>query len=232
MPEEKEIASHPAIIYEHADFIVTYKPAQCDFHDDQGKLGFFNQIKQVGKFTSLYPLHRLDKVTSGLLLMAKNKSAASEFGQLFEQHKIDKLYLALAKGKPKKKQGLISGGMKKSRGGTWMLTREKTNPAKTRFYSFALENGIRCYLLKPYSGKTHQLRVALKSLGCPILGDTLYKGCDADRTYLHAFCLAFRYKEQYYQFSQMPDSGQFFKLIETSPTLVKPLTAPFELKWN
>ena len=144
----------------------------------------------------LFSVHRLDTLTSGLLLFAKSSQAAAEFTQMFTEHKVQKYYVALAKGKPKKKQGGIVGDMAKSRRSMHKLLRTKDNPAKTQFFSQSVAEGVRLYLLKPLTGKTHQLRVALASVGVPILGDKLYGGEEADRGYLHAYSLHFTFRDK------------------------------------
>ena len=116
----------------------------------------------------LYSVHRLDKMTSGLLLLAKSPQIAAQLTALFTTHQIQKYYLAISDKKPKKKQGLIKGGMQKSRRGMWKLTKEKNNLAITQFFSYSLGNGKRLFVIKPHSGKTHQIRVALKSIGSAI----------------------------------------------------------------
>ncbi|WP_462147240.1 TIGR01621 family pseudouridine synthase [Pseudoalteromonas gelatinilytica] len=176
------------------DFFVFYKPAGVSFHSEQCA-GFVVLAEKLVN-EKLYPVHRLDKVTSGLIILARNKEAAAEFTTLFSDHTINKFYLAVSDAKPKKKQGWIKGDMQKSRRGAFKLLKTQTNPAITRFYSTSIRPGLRAYLLKPYSGKTHQLRVAMKSLGAPILGDSTYAGSKDERTNLHAYALQFSYKGQ------------------------------------
>ena len=166
------------------DFVVIHKYPGIGFHREDETEGLFDRVRSALALPSLYPVHRLDKVTSGLLLLAKTRNAAGELGRQFAAHGIDKYYLALARGKPRKKQGTIKGDMEKARRGAWKLTRSLQNPAITHFRSFGSDSGIRTFLLKPASGKTHQIRVAMKSLGTPILGDRLYGGPEADRVYL------------------------------------------------
>jgi tRNA pseudouridine32 synthase/23S rRNA pseudouridine746 synthase len=175
--------------------------------------------------TRLWPVHRLDKATSGLVIFAKTAAAAAKFGELFSQHKIAKHYLAVALGKPKKKQGWIKGDMEKGRNGSWLLNRSQKNPAITYFTSTALEENQkqakRLYLIQPKTGKTHQIRVALKSLGCPILGDKRYKGAEAERCYLHAFTLSFTWQDQLMNFQCQPEQGSWPELSSIE------LLAPF-----
>ena len=201
------------LVLTHKDFYVVNKPADVGFHDEQDETGFFNQCaKHFAE--SLFPVHRLDKLTSGLLILARNKTAATWFQQAFTEKRIAKLYLALADAKPKKKQGSIIGDMTKSRNSQWKLTKTKQNPAITRFFSWGIEQqditGLRLFLIKPETGKTHQIRVALKSLGSAILGDKLYNGATSDRGYLHALALKFDYQGEQIELCQVPTQGQYF----------------------
>jgi len=194
------------IVYNHADWIIVNKPTGISMQQEQDNPSadslLQNALSEVQKIdsqtTRLWPVHRLDKATSGLVIFAKNASAAAEFGRLFEQHKIEKHYLAIACGKPRKKQGWVKGDMEKGRNGSWLLKRSLNKPAITHFISCAIESNTppakRLYLVSPKSGKTHQIRVALKSLGCAILGDARYKGEPANRCYLHAFSLKFEWQ--------------------------------------
>ena len=155
----------------------------------------------------LYLVHRLDKMTSGLLLLARHAQAASILSQQFQQRTVEKYYLALSDQKPRKKQGLIKGDMERSRRGSWKLTTGLRNPAITRFFSCAPMPGLRLFLLRPLTGKTHQLRVALKSVGAAIIGDTRYHGVSepsADRGYLHAWGLAFDWQGERQTYLQRP----------------------------
>ncbi len=197
------------IVYQHTDFIVVNKPNDVSFHNDKGINGYFNRLSSYLE-KPLWPVHRLDKVTSGLLVAAINQSAARQLGKLFSERKIAKTYLALSQHKPNKKQGKIVGDMKKSRSGNWILQRTKTNPAITKFTSTSLMPGTRLFILEPHGGKTHQLRVALKSLGSPILGDTRYGGKESDRAYLHAYRLQFEWNKTNIDIKAKPTNGKYF----------------------
>ncbi|CAD6367474.1 TIGR01621 family pseudouridine synthase [Shewanella putrefaciens] len=211
------------IIADEADFLVISKFPKVHFHSQDGTAGVVAQVEQdLG--IKLFAVHRLDTPTSGLLILAKSTAAAKQFTELFTAHKVQKYYLALAKGKPKKKQGWVIGDMAKSRRSMFKLLRTKENPAITQFFSVSVGDGLRLYLLKPHSGKTHQLRVALASLGVPILGDELYGGAVADRCYLHAYCLHFRYQDAVtgwrdYTYLNIPQQGEAFQLEAVSDAL-------------
>lgn len=218
------------IIFEHDDFVVINKPPTIAVQDEEHQSGILPIICAQLGLTRLWLVHRLDKVTSGLLILAKSEKAAAEFGRQFEAHQIQKYYLALATKKPKKKQGTVSGGMKKVRDGLWMLDNSQTQRATTQFFSFGLIPHVRLFILKPLSGKTHQIRVMMKSLGSPILGDNQYKGQTADRTYLHAYGLKFCYHQQNIELLCQPDVGEFFQL-ETSQTFISNFALPWTLPW-
>ncbi|MGL4517469.1 MAG: pseudouridine synthase, partial [Shewanella sp.] len=102
------------IIADEPDFIVISKSANVHFHSQTGEAGVVAQLEQ-DRDLKLYAVHRLDTPTSGLLVLAKTAAVAKQFTALFTAHKVQKYYLALAKGKPKKKQGWVIGDMAKSR---------------------------------------------------------------------------------------------------------------------
>ncbi|QYJ97777.1 TIGR01621 family pseudouridine synthase [Shewanella alkalitolerans] len=217
------------IIADETDFLVIDKAPGVHFHSQDGSAGVMAQLERDLDI-KLYSVHRLDTMTSGLLLFAKSSEAAAAFTQRFSEHKVQKYYLALAKGKPKKKQGSIVGDMAKSRRSMYKLLRSKENPAITQFFSQSVAEGLRLYLLKPLSGKTHQLRVALASLGVPILGDQLYGGEDADRGYLHAYALGFEWQGQEYAYHQVPEQGEAFSLDGVKNQL-QTWSKPEKLDW-
>ena len=200
------------IIYQTDDFIIIYKPCGLSVHKDQSEIGLTTLLAEQLGIPQVWLVHRLDKVTSGLLILALNAESAAEFFRLFSEHHIKKTYLALSNQKPKKKQGLIVGDMQKARNGAWKLCQSKENPAITRFESVSCEPNLRLFILKPQTGKTHQLRVAMKSLGSPILGDTLYgKNTEnIDRTYLHAARLQFEFKGQAFDVFIPPKEGEWW----------------------
>lgn len=203
-------------LFENSDFAVICKPAGMNFHSES-VAGFVVQAsEQLG--CPLFPVHRLDKMTSGLVILAKDSETANAFTKRFENREIEKYYLAISLRKPKKKQGWIKGDMARARRGDWKLLKTMEHPAITRFISAPLRAGERAFLVKPYTGKTHQIRVALKSLGAPIAGDVRYadksEAQKEERGYLHAFALRFTFKGQLFSFVLPPEQGERF-LSET-----------------
>ena len=197
-------------IADESNFVVISKDHDVDFHG----AGLISKIKEDLEM-ELYPVHRLDRITSGLLLLAKSSEAAKKLSDLFSNKTIKKVYMALGNKKPTKKMGLIQGDLKKTRNGSYRLIRTLENPSITRFESYHLKDSVRLFILRPITGKTHQLRVVMKSIGSSILGDMRYGDSEADRGYLHCYRLQFKLDDTSYNFHSYPDSGNYFKKYET-----------------
>jgi tRNA pseudouridine32 synthase/23S rRNA pseudouridine746 synthase len=204
----------PQLVHESKGLLFVSKPPGLSFHsegEEPGVLPLLRSMQATGEIDfggRLYSVHRLDRVTSGLLMIAKSPDAAQQVSELLQTRRLHKYYCALSSRKPSKKQGTVSGDMARSRRGSWKLLRTRDNPAITRFMSqgigtmpVAAEGGedttrqtvLRAFCCKPETGRTHQLRVALKCLGAPILGDPLYSNADEaslqERCFLHACAL-------------------------------------------
>lgn len=200
------------MVFENDFFVIANKEAGVSFHSEE-EAGFVVQTAQMLGIP-LYPVHRLDKMTSGLVILAKDSQNAAQFTQMFADRQIEKYYLALSLRKPKKKQGWIKGDMAKSRRGSYKLLATMENPAVTQFVSVSLRPHERIFLVKPHTGKTHQIRVALKSLGSPIAGDMRYASVDEarmeERGYLHAYAVRFVFNGELFSFVLAPDKGERF----------------------
>jgi tRNA pseudouridine32 synthase/23S rRNA pseudouridine746 synthase len=184
------------VLLQDEHLLAVHKPAGVPFHGTPGEEGLVGLVRRRTGLETLYAVHRLDRITSGVLLLARTREAARELGRAFRERRVSKWYLAVSDRKPQKKQGTVSGDMARSRRGAWKLLRTRTDPAVTRFTSVSLAPGLRLFCLKPETGRTHQVRVALKALGSPVLGDPLYwsprpGSPEPDRAYLHAYGIAF-----------------------------------------
>ena len=210
------------ILYESENVIAINKPPIIQHHNDNVTMGVLTYIRHLQNSDSeqrfpyqgrIYGVHRLDRETSGILLLAKTRQVAISMTKAFRENSVTKFYLALSSKKvKKKKQGWVKGDMVRARRGAWKLQKSMKDPAISRFFTAGLgaltpnntssvlrsndtkEDGIdvlpkTLMLFQPHTGKTHQLRVAAKSMGLPILGDPYYKDGDSgftERTYLHA----------------------------------------------
>ncbi|USD40147.1 TIGR01621 family pseudouridine synthase [Vibrio sp. SCSIO 43135] len=223
------------ILYTHHDFLVINKHPNVSVHKDDGDTMLLQEVAKVSGDSQLYLVHRLDKMTSGLLILARNAQAASELSKQFADRLVEKFYLAIGSKKPKKKQGLIVGDMERSRRSSWKLVSSQSNPAVTQFFSLAGEPGQRLFLCKPYTGKTHQIRVALKSVGSGIEGDPIYNSASqVDRGYLHAFALRIAYSGEQYEFVCDPRSFENFGQLWTSEPVsngIESWLTPWALSW-
>ncbi|MDQ1299318.1 MAG: tRNA pseudouridine32 synthase / rRNA pseudouridine746 synthase [Campylobacterota bacterium] len=210
-----------SILFENNDFIIALKPAGVNFHSEK-EAGFVVQVSQQESIP-LFPVHRLDKMTSGLVILAKSSEAATLFGKMFENREVEKYYLAISMRKPKKKQGWVKADMGSARRGDYKLLPTMDNPAITQFISCALRTHERFFLVKPHTGKTHQIRVALKSLGSPCAGDERYAASEEarkeDRGYLHAYALRFTLHGEAFSFVSPPHEGERFVSAEGTAQL-------------
>lgn len=199
------------IIYQDQDILVIEKPAGLVVHlikpEDKGTLvnqliDQFPEIKNVGE-DPLRPgiVHRLDKDTSGLMVIAKNNLAFSFLKEQFQERKITKKYLALVFGKVKDKKGTITksiGFSKKDYKKRTPLLDENSKKAWTEYkvLKYFKDYSLLEVLIK--TGRTHQIRVHLTSIGHPIAGDNQYKfkrqipPQGLERQFLHAFYLKFK----------------------------------------
>ncbi len=186
-----------SIIYENKDFIVINK-----WNDiaTQGGSKINISINEIIKFISdEYNLvHRLDKDTSGLLIISKNYKSSKIFGKMFKDQQIEKYYLAICQGIPKN----LNSNLK-------LKIIDKKNPTKssysfTKYKVLIKKNKISIILFSPKTGKTHQLRIVSKRLGCPIVGDKKYNiniNNTKEKLKLNASRLKFNFKNKEYIFT-------------------------------
>ena len=202
------------IIDKQPGFWVVNKPVGLSVNDNDGQPGLIRQLAAEHPGIKFQPVHRLDKETSGLLLVAVDADHNRRLSRAFAEHAIQKTYIAITQygvgKKPKKKQGRIRGDMTASRNGNYKLLTSKNNPAITTFKSKALSERKRFVVLTPTTGKTHQLRVAMKAMAMPIVGDTRYGGSVSDRMYLHAYRLIFELDDHRYFYQALPELGDIF----------------------
>lgn len=163
----------------------------------------FPEIKTVGDEPGMRPgiVHRLDKDTSGIMIVPRNKEYFEYFKNLFKTRQIEKKYLAVVFGEPKEKGGVIdkpigikSGSVKRSVHSEKMLKNAVTEYKVKKTFTF---EGTKFSLLEvfPKTGRTHQIRVHLAFIGCPVVGDRVYgakkQPTFGERLMLHAYSIEF-----------------------------------------
>ena len=189
-----------SIIFENNNFIVLNKWSQIATQGGSKiKISIDHIIKNI---SSQYRLvHRLDKETSGLLLIAKNLDYAKKISSLFKQKEITKFYIALCEGNPKHNFSQVKLDIKSKK--------LKIETTVTNYKVINKNNTISSILFNPQTGKTHQLRIVSKNLGCPIVGDNkynIYSKYKKESLMLHAFAIKFTIDNKKFEFvSNLPD---------------------------
>lgn len=199
------------IAFEDEYFIAVSKPCGIAVHPNDSNWENFPETLSMGeetvasliysglpgnlKLPRLGILHRLDRDTGGVMIIAKTKKFFSAMKEKFEKREIIKKYIGVPKGIPLPEAGEINAPIgrppKSKKNVVWQYGRE----ALTRYET--IEKGRNCSLLKirPLTGRTNQIRAHLSFIGHPIAGDILYKGPPAARLMLHALSLSFLHPE-------------------------------------
>ena len=195
----------PDILYEDDQSIVINKPAGMVVHPAAGHdsgtlvhavLAHCDDLKGFGGEIRPGVVHRLDRDTSGIIVMAKNEKAHIFLQEQFKERSINKRYLALVDGAPPTPSGRVEAPIGRDpirRQQMAILTPDKGREAVTEYRtlkSYAKHTLIEAH---PLTGRTHQIRVHMAFLKCPIVGDVLYgrrkQSIPLDRHFLHAYRL-------------------------------------------
>lgn len=140
--------------------------------------------------------HRLDRDTSGCLVLGRHRRATARLGELFASGRVRKTYLAVLDGAPPADEGEIDaplGRRSADRRSWWMKVDPAGQPSLTRWRVLGRADGLAAVELRPLTGRTHQLRVHTAHLGCPIVGDAVYgarEGAPRRPMHLHAWRVA------------------------------------------
>ncbi|NBC37607.1 RNA pseudouridine synthase [Novosphingobium sp. FSY-8] len=183
------------ILFEDAEALIIDKPAGLPLDQPRaGGLSLENHSEslKLGFQRAPVPVHRLDRDTSGCLLLARNPGALKRFAAAFEARAVTKRYLGIVAGTLEADSGTIELSLSKisSAADGWrMIPAKKGKPALTHWRRVAEHDGMTLVEFRPETGRTHQIRVhALHGLGAGLVGDPVYgnAGGRAKRTMLHA----------------------------------------------
>jgi 23S rRNA pseudouridine1911/1915/1917 synthase len=193
-----------SIVYRDDDLLVVDKPADMVVHPGAGRrsgtlanalLGMETELSSAGGSDRPGIVHRLDRETSGLLIVARNDRAHAELARQFAERSIKKTYLALLASAPQPASGLIDAPIARDLSERQrMSVREGGRSARTRYQTLGVWQGRALVAAAPETGRTHQLRVHFAAIGAPVCGDATYGGGQgpAARMWLHAWRLRFR----------------------------------------
>jgi len=168
------------IVYQDDDVLVINKPSGVSVTKDRsGKAELLDVLgQQLGpeKCSQIRLIHRLDKATSGVMILAKNAETQSRFTSYFEKKLVKKTYLALVRGAFGGEQGRIEAPLAQSRKkpGLMRIARKKGKEAITDWRLLADFGTAALLAVNPVTGRTHQIRVHLPSIGLPLAIDPLY----------------------------------------------------------
>jgi 23S rRNA pseudouridine1911/1915/1917 synthase len=196
------------IVFENRDLIVVNKPAGMVVHPAAGHqtgtlvhaaLAHAPDLEGIGGELRPGVVHRLDKATSGLILLAKNDRTHQFLQDQFRLRKVAKIYLALTDGKPPTSNGRIEAAIgrdARQRKQMAIVTPQKGRTATSEYRTIESFPQHTLLEVRPVTGRTHQIRLHLAFIGCPVAGDTIYgrrhPSIPIARHFLHAARLMIR----------------------------------------
>ncbi len=214
------------IIYEDDDLLIIDKPAGLTVHPAPGHpshtlvnaiLSHLPDLPDIGD--SLRPgiVHRLDKDTSGVMVVAKNSAAQANLISQFKARSVVKAYIALVKGQLTPEDGVIEAAIgRDSRNRKRMAVVAEGKEARTQYHVIKYMGDYTLLEIRPETGRTHQIRVHLKAIGYPVVGDKAYgvKSAHLSRQFIHATRLGFT----------LPSTGEYAEFeSELPPDLAQAL---------
>ena len=209
-PSKKNLdENEKTLIEDNDEFIVINKKAgvsvQGGTKSKNNLIDIFSN-SNLFKDTKPYSVHRLDKETSGVMIIAKNYNSAKLLTSLFRLRKVHKTYLAICHGVFKNKKGEIRGNLVKYE------KEKKISELAITYYNVINTNNFFSFLeLKPITGRKHQLRKQLSLMGNPIVGDSKYniiksKNKDQKKLMLHSYKIKFLINNKKFNFkAKLPD---------------------------
>ncbi|MEK7594729.1 MAG: RluA family pseudouridine synthase [Patescibacteria group bacterium] len=209
------------IIYEDDDCVVINKPIGLLTHSK----GAFNPEATVSTWLRARMkapqgeragiVHRLDRATSGVMICAKTPGALSFLQKQFSQRKVKKSYYAVVEGVMKQDEAIIDMPIERNPKKPQTFRVGSNGKSAVTEYKVIQTNGkLSLLLLKPTTGRTHQLRVHLENLDHPIVGDTFYGGKPSDRLYLHAASLEITLPSRERKVFEVPVPKEFKESIQ------------------
>jgi tRNA pseudouridine32 synthase / 23S rRNA pseudouridine746 synthase len=184
------------VLYRDGLVLVIDKPAGIPVHSGPGGGPHLEHWFALLRFGLKRPpalAHRLDRDTSGCLVLGRHPKALRRLGRLFAEGAVEKVYWAVVAGVPAEPEGRIDAALAKQPRGTvgWHMVVDPAGQTAITDYRVLGAAGGRAWLeLRPRTGRTHQIRVHCAALGCPVVGDPAYGGPRGEPLHLHARSIA------------------------------------------
>ena len=191
-------AGEVAVVYEDEDILVVDKPAPLPTQSSERQTGDTLEARMAALLggRAFRPVNRLDKGTSGLMVVAKHAQAQSILQSQLHTPLFARGYLAVVEGAPRPPEGIVDAPIAKADGPTVRReVRADGKPSRTRYRTVRSRGGLSLVRLDLETGRTHQIRVHMAHIGCPVAGDFLYGRERADlpgRFALHSAFLTLR----------------------------------------
>ena len=209
------------ILYEDDDILVIDKPAGLPVHPAPGHPDH-TLVNAILAYLSVPPdtddplrpgiVHRLDMDTSGLMLVARNRTAQTNLVEQFKSHSVVRVYLVLVKGHLAPERGVVEapiGRDPRNRKRMAVVAEGRGRPARTEYQVLKYTGGYSLLEVTPETGRTHQIRVHLAAIGHPVVGDATYgaKSALLSRHFVHSSRLGFR----------LPSTGEYVEFEAALP---------------
>lgn len=207
------------VLFEDEDIIVIDKPAGVVVHPAPGQAGHTISNAVLAHYPALGEIddsvrpgivHRLDKDTSGVMVIAKNKAAQLNLVQQFKSRLVAKTYLVLVKGRMTPEKGIIEAAIGRNPNDRKkMAIVSRGREARSEYRVIRYLEGYSLLEVSPKTGRTHQIRVHLAAVGFPVVGDAVYgvRSPWLKRQFLHAFKLGLK----------LPSTGQYMEFTSELP---------------
>ncbi|MBV5341207.1 MAG: RluA family pseudouridine synthase [Deltaproteobacteria bacterium] len=219
----KELQLPPeALLYEDGELIAVNKPAginsQRTPYQLKGTLEYWvtEYFKAGGSNEPARVVHRLDRGTSGAMIFPKSRQGAAWLSKQFQDGLVEKLYLALVSGRPDQERWTVDAPIGKVASAHYGVV-EGGKAAVTEFRTVATSGDISLVEARPLTGRTHQIRVHLESVGLPIIGDATYGGQPAGRMMLHCSVMKFQNSKKVGIIATAPLDGEFEERVRGLP---------------
>ncbi|MEK7523473.1 MAG: RluA family pseudouridine synthase [Patescibacteria group bacterium] len=194
VPQKKsstqDVAIPFSVMFEDKDLMVIDKPAGVAVHPPSPMKTILDSIQETEPAAKL--VHRLDKDTSGILVLAKSEAMHAKLSQQWKERKVEKQYLALVRGRFEVSEGAIEAPIRRSikdRKKMAVSSRPGSRPAVTKFKVQETFRDVSLIQAFPKTGRTHQIRVHFESIGHPIVGDHVYGDSKLNKKFEQQFGL-------------------------------------------